>query len=247
MRFRWLTIGLAAVLLAAPVAFWWTSGGRGESVHGMSDSPCTPSGKPVSGEDWAQLCVYRAANAQLIERGDFPEVVMIGDSITQGWPLPEEGYANRGIGGQISGQVLLRFRQDAIMLKPEIIHILAGINDVTGISSMVELAQYHRIPVILGTIGPAQDVPERPQVDRRKRVPAINRWLAQFARDSGVILADYHAVLAHDDGSMRKELFADTVHPNSAGYAAMEKVMLEAVEQARETSRPAPSAADRPG
>lgn len=245
MRFRWLLIGLLAALAGALVAKWWSDGAADEGVHGMSETPCTEEGLPVSGgprADWGQLCVYRAANQQLIENKVYPEVVMIGDSITQGWSLPGEGYANRGIGGQMSGQILLRFRQDAILLKPKVIHILAGINDVTGIygpqspdmllnniRSMVELAQSHDIPVILGTIGPAQDVKERPQVDRARWVPQINDWLSRYAKQEGLVIADYHAVLAKPDGSMRKELFADTVHPNAAGYAAMDKVLNEAL------------------
>jgi lysophospholipase L1-like esterase len=107
-----------------------------------------------------------------------------------------------------------------------------------NIRAMVLLAKANDIPVILATIGPAKDIIWRPQVDRGKWVPLINGWLEQFAREEGLVLADYHAVLADTAGSMRKELFADTVHPNSAGYEAMTRVLHEALERAGNDSEP---------
>ncbi len=248
---RWLTIALAVALICTLVAFWWSVDGKGHSVHPMSETPCTTGGQPITGDDWGQLCIYRGVNSQLIEQKRFPDVVMIGDSITQHWPMPDNGFANRGIGGQVSGQVLLRFSQDAIALRPKVIHILVGINDVSGkygpespdmlrnnVRAMVLLAKASDIPVILGTIGPAQDVAWRPQVDRGKWVPVINAGLEQLAREEGMVLADYHAVLADADGSIRKELFADTVHPNLAGYEAMTRVLREALERVDNDSEP---------
>lgn len=248
MTARLLVVGLAGALLGALVAMWWPYGDRGVIAHGMSENPCNAERLPVSGmpeDDWGQLCVFRAENRQLLEKRSFPEVVMIGDSITARWPTAGRDVANRGIGGQVSAQVLLRFRQDAIGLRPSVIHILVGINDISGlrgpqspdmvrndIAAMVELARANAIPVVIGTIGPARDVASRPQVDRRKWVPAINGWLRRFAQSEGVIIADYHAVLSRKDGSMRSELFADTVHPNEKGYAAMAPVLRAAIEQA---------------
>lgn len=238
---------LAVALLTGLAAYWWLSGGADETVHGMSETPCTKDGKPISGgprDDWGQLCKFRAENTELLEKEAYPEVVMIGDSITARWPKHGNGFANRGIGGQMSGQVLLRFQQDAIALKPKVIHLLVGINDITGvygpespdmlqhnIRAMVELAQANTIPVIIGTIGPAQDVNWRPQVDRHRWIPFINNWLAQYVKQERLVLADYHAVLSQEDGSLRKDLFSDTIHPNKQGYAAMEAILLEAIQR----------------
>lgn len=244
MSARLRIISLVAALVAA-LAFLALHGWKKDDSDGMTATPCAENGRPITGDpadDWAQLCAYRRANERLLERGEHPKIVMIGDSITAQWPMPGREFLNRGIGGQTSSQMLLRFQQDVIALRPRVIHILAGINDVSGntgpvspdmfqnnIRAMVEMAQAHDIDVILGTIGPARDYDWRPRVRRAHWVLILNDWLLNYAREQDLVVADYHAVLSHGDGSLRDDLLPDGLHPNDKGYAAMNKVLLDAV------------------
>lgn len=221
---------------------------------GMTDRPCSANGGPVTGDpkdDWARLCGYRLANAEMLKSDTRPGVVMIGDSITARSPFATRNIVNRGIAGQTSAQVMARFQQDAIALKPQVIHILVGINDVSGnagpvspdmfkdnIRAMVDMAEAHGITVILGTIPPARGFFWKPEVKPGFWVPMLNAWLAQYAREKGLILADYHAALSTSDGRIRQNYFTeDGVHPNAAGYAAMKPVLLDAVERADEAKK----------
>lgn len=249
-----LSVLLAALLLgvAAYVAVGQYRAWTRAALVGLTDRPCAGS-EVVTGEaydDWAARCFYRAQNARLTASGRQPEVVMIGDSLTMGWPDQGEAIVSRGIGQQSSAQILLRFMPDAMKLHPRVVHILAGTNDVAGTTgpvspdqlgdnllAMVDIARARGVTVILGTIPPARGLGPG---DTRAAIARANEQIALLARTQpGVVLADYHAALARPDGSPREDLFLDGVHPNAAGYAAMQPVFEGALETARVTRGPA--------
>ena len=173
----------------------------------------------------------------------------MGDSITQGWIEKAPGFftagrLDRGISGQTTPQMLLRFRQDVIALKPAIVQIMGGTNDIAGntgpmtaeqtqanIMSMTELAQAHGIRVILASIPPAASFPWRPGLATIPRIAAMNAWLRTYAARVGATYADYWTAL-HDGGALRREWSSDGVHPNEAGYAVMAPVAERAIRAA---------------
>ncbi|WP_428310281.1 GDSL-type esterase/lipase family protein [Hydrocarboniphaga sp.] len=198
--------------------------------------------------DWPNLGQYRDANAALAGRS--VEAVFIGDSITEFW-----GYAdtalfsgkvhNRGISGQTTPQMLLRFMADVIRLRPTVVHLMGGTNDIAGntgpstyadyqnnLLAMIALARHHGLRVILGSLVPAGSLGWRPEVQPRPRIAQINAWLRELAAEHGLVYADYHAVLSTPDGAMRADYTRDGVHPTAAGYAAMRPVALAALDQA---------------
>lgn len=190
--------------------------------------------------DWAGLCRYAAANRALA--GERPQVVLMGDSITENWLMADPGFfgsriVNRGIGGQTSAQMLLRFRADVIALRPAIVHILAGTNDVAGnngptspenfqnnIMSMVDLAKAHGIRVVLGAIPPADRFTWRPGMQPAPVIRSLNQWLRDYAARNGHDFIDYHTPLAGARQELRAEFGNDGVHPNSAGYRIMRQL-----------------------
>jgi lysophospholipase L1-like esterase len=196
-------------------------------------------------QDWAGLCRYRAANETLRAGGEQPRVVFIGDSITENWMLAdpelfERGVVNRGIGGQTTPQMLVRFRADVIALKPQVVHIMAGTNDVAGntgpttaqdvknnIVSMVELSRANGIRVVLGSIPPAASFNWRPQLDPVPQIKALNTWLREYAKQNRLEYIDYYSALAGSAGELKPELGNDGVHPNRAGYRIMRTLAKE--------------------
>ena len=201
--------------------------------------------------DWAQLKEYRDQNRRLPPPGSArPRVVFLGDSLTQGWDLAGPGLdkvelLNRGISGQTTPQMLVRFRQDVVDLKPAVVHILAGTNDLaenTGpttleaiednLSSMVEIAEANHIRVVLGSVLPALDYPWRRGLQPAPRIVALNDWLRAYAKRRNLVYADYHAALVDSRGGFKSELADDGVHPNRAGYAVMDPIARDAVRQA---------------
>jgi lysophospholipase L1-like esterase len=200
--------------------------------------------------DWASLCRYRAENAAL-RHPTAPRVVFMGDSITELWKLahPEffgETWLDRGVSGQTSGQMVVRFRQDVIALKPAVVHIMAGTNDFAGnsgpttldaiknnIASMVDLATANDIRVILGSVPPAGSFPWRPSVvEPAQHIVEFNDWLRRFAKERNLIYVDYHEPLADERDAMKQTFSNDGVHPNRDGYSVMEPLTRHAVEQA---------------
>jgi lysophospholipase L1-like esterase len=206
--------------------------------------------------DWAWLARYREDNARLIASGAKVDVVFLGDSITEGWGrtgsdtfFPGKGYLNRGISGQTTAQMLVRFRQDVIALQPAVVVILAGTNDIAGntgaasqamiednLQSMVELAQAHGIAVVLSSVLPVSDYPWQRGVQPAPKVRALNAALKRYASAHNVVYLDYHTPLANRDGGLDKALAADGVHPTPAGYARMAPLAEAAIQQA--LSRP---------
>jgi lysophospholipase L1-like esterase len=211
-----------------------------EPSPGISEQPCPVS---VATQDWPGLCKYRAANAQVLASSTPTRAVLIGDSITEGWvsadpSLFERGVVGRGIGGQTTPQMLVRFRADVIALHPQVVHVLAGTNDIAGntgpsslqdyqnnIMSMVELAQANGIDVILGSIPPAAAFPWRKQIDPLPRIAEMNTWLRDYAKRKKIRFIDYHSALAGPAGELRADLGDDGVHPNRKGYDVMRKLL----------------------
>lgn len=204
--------------------------------------------------DWAGLCRFQAANAA--QKPGAARVVYIGDSITENWLLADPGYftgavVNRGIGAQTSAQMLVRFRADVVALKPAVVHILAGTNDVAGnngplrpqdfqnnIESMVEIARANGIRVILGSIPPSAAFNWQPALKPAPRITALNEWMRGYASRYGLGYVDYHGALKGEAGELRPALGNDGVHPNRDGYAIMRRLAEPAVADAlRATAR----------
>jgi len=212
-------------------------------------SPKPPVGQGIDG-DWAYVARYRDANQPLIANITPRRVVFMGDSITEGWALQpfikdNPNFVGRGISGQTAPQMLVRFRSDVIALKPAVVHIMAGTNDIarnTGseapaeiegyISSMVELALANHIGVVLASIPPAKDYYWHPGLEPASQIRALNDWLREYAAHRGLVYIDYWSVLATTDGAMKPEYTADGVHPNAAGYEAMRPLAAAAIQGA---------------
>lgn len=194
-------------------------------------------------QDWPGLCRYQSDNLSVTSRSTPPRVVLMGDSITENWTLADPTFfgrdiVNRGISGQTTAQMLVRFHADVIGLRPKVVHILGGTNDVAGnagptrpqdfknqIMSMVELAQANGIEVILGSIPPAATFPWRPEVDPKPIIKALNVWLKDYAAKKNIGYIDYYASLTGPSGELRSELGNDGVHPNRKGYVVMRQLL----------------------
>jgi len=215
-----------------------------------STAPATPPvGQGMNG-DWANVGRYRDANRPLMAEPALARVVFMGDSITEGWARESfikdnPKYVGRGISGQTAPQMLVRFRSDVIALKPAIVHIMAGTNDVaqnTGpeapaeiegyITSMVELALANKIKVVLASIPPAKEFYWHPGLQPAAQIRALNDWLREYAASRRLAYIDYWSVLATPDGAMKPQYSADGVHPNAAGYEAMRPLAKAAIESA---------------
>jgi lysophospholipase L1-like esterase len=221
---------------------------------GLVNDPCATPAEPSAPlpADWPNLCRYRAANLSVNKQTTAGHrVVFIGDSITENWAVADPAFfgrefINRGISGQTTPQILLRFRADVIALRPEVVHIMAGTNDVAGntgpstledvennFKSMVDLALANAIKVVLASIPPADDIPWRPGLQPAPKIQALNVWLREYAASRGLVYLDYYRVLTTNEGALRPELGQDGVHPNRAGYDLMEPLARAAIAQAR--------------
>ncbi len=179
-------------------------------------------------------------------------VVFMGDSITEGWhfegpagSFPGKPYINRGISGQTTPQMLLRFRQDVIDLKPKVVVILAGINDIAGntgpetleqiednLASMAELAAANHIRVVLCSVTPAFDFPWRPGMTPAPKVVELNKWIKSYAADKRHVYVDFHAAMKDARDGLPATLSHDGVHPLPAGYAIMTPLVEAGIEKA---------------
>jgi lysophospholipase L1-like esterase len=202
--------------------------------------------------DWAFLGKYRGANATLgPPKPGESRVVFMGNSITEAWApyfsamFPGKPYIGRGISGQTTPQMLVRFRQDVIALKPKVVVLLAGTNDIAGntgpatlemiednLMSMVELAKANGIRVVLASTLPAYDFPWRPGREPAPKIVALNTWMKEYAARSGVVYLDYHSAMADARQGLRPELSGDGVHPNEAGYRVMAPLAEKAIAEA---------------
>lgn len=204
--------------------------------------------------DWAFLARYRDANAALgAPKPGETRVVFMGNSITDAWAksfpamFPGKSYVGRGISGQTTPQMLVRFRQDVVALQPKVVVILAGINDIAGntgpstqamiadnLMSMTEIAKANGIRVVLSSVLPAYDFPWRPGIGPAPKVVALNAWIKCYAAQAGAVYLDYYSKLADARGGLSPEMASDGVHPTEAGYRIMAPLAEAAIQQALE-------------
>jgi lysophospholipase L1-like esterase len=204
--------------------------------------------------DWPDLARYRAANAALPPPtpGE-PRIVFMGDSITDNWGrragtgefFPGKPYINRGISGQTTPQMLIRFQQDVVALRPAAVIILAGTNDIAGNTgpstpqmiqdnfiSMADIAAASGIKVILASITPAYVYPWRPSIQPVAEIRELNSWIKQYCADHGYVYLDYYDSLSDAKGAMLPGYSFDGVHPTEKGYAVMAPLAEQAIAKA---------------
>ena len=202
--------------------------------------------------DWAELARYRRANAELGAPAPGEErVVFMGNSITDVWAryfpamFPGKPYVGRGISGQTTPQMLVRFRQDVVALKPAVVVILAGTNDIAGntgpstlemiednLASMTEIAQANGIRVVLSSVLPVYDYAWRPGLQPAPRIAALNAWMKSYAARVGAVYLDYYSAMVDARGGLRSDLTYDGVHPTEAGYRVMAPLAEAAIAEA---------------
>ncbi len=203
-------------------------------------------------DDFGQLARYRDANAALKSPAqNESRVVFFGDSITDKWPLeqyfPGKPYINRGISGQTTPQMLIRFRQDVIDLKPKAVVILAGTNDIAGntgpmrledieanLASMAELAQGHEIRVIFASVLPVNNyTPQSLELFAERspeKILELNHWLKDYCAANNLIYLDYFQAMVDEKSLLKREFAEDGLHPNAAGYKAMAPLAEQAIK-----------------
>ena len=209
-------------------------------------------GAQIPATDWPNLAKYRSMNAELKTAAPGENrVVFMGNSITEGWAIsfaelfPGKPYIGRGISGQTTPQMLLRFRQDVIALHPSVVVILGGTNDIAGntgpstlemiednLASMAELAKANGIRVVLGSVLPVFDYPWRKGLEPAAKIVALNAWIKDYAAKNGAVYADFHSAMADERQGMKSELSPDGVHPNAAGFAIMSPLVERAIAEA---------------
>lgn len=202
--------------------------------------------------DWPNLRRYRSANAELKSPlSNENRVVFMGNSITDGWinASPEffsaNQYLDRGISGQTTPQMLIRFRQDVIDLKAKVVVILAGINDIAGntgpsslemiednLASMAQLAKANGIKVVLSSVLPAYSFPWKPGIDPVQKVIDLNKWIKDFANKNNFVYIDYYSAMVDERKGLPEKYSKDGVHPNAAGYQIMEPLAKKAISKA---------------
>lgn len=205
----------------------------------------------LSAQDWGGLEKYKANNMDLQSQfEDGPKVVFMGNSITEVWVnmrpdfFKNNSFVGRGISGQTTPQMLVRFRQDVIDLKPEAVVILAGTNDIAGntgpmtlkmilgnIQSMAELAHTNGIKVILCSVLPAFDYPWRPGLEPNVKIPALNEMIKAYAKEKGFFYLDYFSEMADERNGLPKKYAEDEVHPTLEGYKVMEVLVQKAIDK----------------
>ena len=200
--------------------------------------------------DWPNMAYFDAQNKEVSLEKKEGRVVFMGNSITQGWSqyMPEmfdnQNYINRGIGGQTTPQMLLRFRQDVIALRPKVVVILAGTNDIAGntplkdletvaghLFSMAELALAHDIKVILCSVIPAADYPWRKGKNPQTKIPQLNQIIQNYCIENDIYYLDYFTAMTNEKNGLIKSYGYDGVHPNEEGYRVMSLLVEKAIDQ----------------
>ena len=266
-----LLIGAALVGLAGPARLAGQEPGNVPETKAPAPTQAAPVAPEAAKPTAPPVSAYQKAHDEQVLT-DFPwltrfkdadaalgppapgekRVVFMGDSITQGWKLdgadgsfPGKPYINRGISGQTTPQMLVRFRQDVIALNPSAVVILAGINDIAGntgpetleqiednLTSMAELATANHIRVVLCSVMPAFDFPWRPGLSPASKVVTLNAWIKQYATDNGYPYVDYHTAMKDLRNGLPATLSKDGVHPLPAGYAIMAPLVEAGIEKA---------------
>lgn len=200
-------------------------------------------------QDWPNLSKYQQENSLLpIPVLEEKRVIFMGDSITEFWKMIDpdyfvnKSYINRGISGQTTPQILVRFRADVIALQPTVVIILAGINDIAGntgpsslemirdnIFSMVELATANQIEVILCSVLPAIDFSWKPNQEPIEKIKALNEIIKNYAQSNDIVYIDYYSVMIDAHEGLKKEYSNDGVHPNKMGYQVMGPLAEKAI------------------
>ncbi|MGB5228397.1 MAG: SGNH/GDSL hydrolase family protein [Eudoraea sp.] len=206
----------------------------------------------LSAQDWAQLAHFEKANNELsMPANNEDRVVFMGNSITIGWSnhqpqfFKDKPYVNRGISGQTTPQMLVRFRQDVIDLKPKVVVILAGTNDIAGntgpstlqmiadnVMSMAELADANGIKVVLCSVLPAYDYPWRKGLMPNEKIPALNKIIKSYAGSKDFVYLDYFTAMTDGKNGLKEDLGSDGVHPNKKGYELMAPLAEKAIAKA---------------
>ena len=258
--------GRFAVLL---VLLTCAAGASAQEAAPAQDPCAEPKARAARAEtrlnDWPALARYREENAKLAPPSKAERrVVFMGDSITDSWDAPWAGgffpgrpYVNRGISGQTTPQMLVRFRPDVLALRPEAVVILAGTNDLAGntgpttleavednLASMAELARASGVRVVLASVMPVSDYETRDgralvQTARRppEQIRALNEWLKSYAAAHGLVYLDYYTATVDERGFLKDELSDDGLHPNAKGYAVMAPLAERAIADALKKKR----------
>ena len=209
-----------------------------------------PKYKKLMEQDWPNLKKYQAKNKKIVENKDYPKVVFMGNSITEGWVnkqpgfFEENNYAGRGISGQTTPQMLVRFMPDVVALKPEAVVILAGTNDIAGntgfasvvtitnnIKAMAQLAKANDIKVILASILPVYDYPWRPGLEPVDKIAKVNAWIKNYTAQNSFTYLDLFTPLKDKKEGLPKKFSGDGVHPNLEGYKIMVPLTKKAIQE----------------
>ncbi len=222
------------------------------TVAAPAASPAPNAAEVRLHNDWAYLERYREANAALAgPAAGEDRVVFYGNSITEGWAkyfaseFPGKPYIGRGISGQTTPQMLVRFHPDVVALQPKVVVILAGTNDIAGntgpstlemiednLASMAEIAKANHIRVVLSSVLPVYDYPWKPGLQPAQKIVALNSWMRDYAAAHGAVYLDYHTPMSDERQGMKAALTYDGVHPNEAGYRVMAPLAESAIEAA---------------
>lgn len=202
-------------------------------------------------EDWANLNKYKPENSEIgLPSENENRVVFMGNSITEGWIIAdpdffkENSFINRGISGQTTPQLLIRFRQDVVNLKPKAVVLLAGTNDIAGntgpsslemiednIMSMVEISKANNVKVILCSVLPVFDYPWKQGINPSEKIVELNRRIKSYSEENQIIYADYFSAMVDEKNGLKKEYSKDGVHPNLEGYKVMKPIIEKAIKE----------------
>ena len=257
-------VTLGMVLAATPAHAQAPANTTGSGTADCADLPALAAKVERTDKilhDWPNLARYAEANAAVVAPAKFElRVVFMGDSITDAWVSPEyggffpgKGYIDRGISGQTTPQMLIRFRPDVIALQPKAVVILAGTNDIAGntgpmtlgeiegnLASMAELAKVNKIRVVLASVLPVSNYGHDRQgnpLDMRinrppEKILELNEWIRSYAQHNGYIYLDYFSAMVDPQGMLQKDLSEDGLHPNAKGYAVMSPLAEQAIAAA---------------
>jgi lysophospholipase L1-like esterase len=249
---------MRAPIVTALLTLFVAQGACGQATPGEVSA----TADSCAAEDWPALNRYREENARLAPPGARESrVVFLGDSITEAWAhipelfFPGKPYIGRGISGQTTPQMLLRFQQDVVALRPRAVVINGGTNDIAGntgvatlamiednLRSMTRLAAANDIRVVLASVTPTADYPWRPGLEPAEKIVALNAWMRSWCQHQGCVYADYFNALSDGQHAMKAGLSGDGVHPNEIGYALMQPIAAAAIRRAL---APSPAATPR--